>query len=116
MNKLRFYLTVAIVFAICAVAVAQTVEPGEYLNKWTEALYGAIIIITGFLSNLIPGINKINKGVWRVAALALVSGVMFVMFTPMTAIQAIISYAMSTSFYELVLKPVFKKKTDAVQN
>jgi hypothetical protein len=81
---------------------------GEFLAGWVELLYGALVVIGGYLSSFIPGLNKIDKTVYRVAAFALAVGALFVSFTPMSAFSTVVTYAMSTSIYELILK-LFKK-------
>jgi hypothetical protein len=106
-KKLFMFL---VVMLVALVAYAQTEEPTptEYLTQWTEAIFGAIVIIGGYLSNFIPGIKNINKAVYRVLAFAIVAGTLFVVFTPMSAVNAIIAYAISTSIYETVLS-LFKR-------
>lgn len=69
-----------------------------------EALYGALVIIVGYLSAFIPGLKKIPKGVYRVLAFAIISGAAFVYFGWSNAIGIIFTYAISTSIYEVILK------------
>ena len=119
----NFLLTmVAFVLAIAAFGQTDSLEviipkpdstPGDFLAGWVEVLYGALVVIGGYLSSFIPGLNKIDKTVYRVAAFALAVGALFVAFTPMSAFSAVVAYAMSTSIYELILK--LFKKTPQVQ-
>lgn len=118
--KFRNFLLTMAALAIAIVTFGQTDSlevvipnpgssaPGEFLAGWVEVLYGALVVIGGYLSSFVPGLNKIDKTVYRVAAFALAVGALFVAFTPMSAFSAVVTYAMSTSIYELVLK-VFKK-------
>lgn len=73
-----------------------------------ETLYGALVIIGGYLSYLIPGLNKISKNVYRVLAFAILIAIIFVLNGWMTGVQALFTYALSTSIYEVILK-LFKK-------
>jgi hypothetical protein len=80
----------------------------EYLLSWTNALYGALVIGFGYLSNIIPGINKIPKTVYRVAAIALILGGIFIVFGKTVPLALLFTYAGATSLYDLLLS-LFKK-------
>lgn len=80
----------------------------EYLLSWTHALYGGLVIGFGYLSNVIPGINKIPKTVYRVAAVALILGGIFIVFGKTVPLALLFTYAGATSLYDLLLS-LFKK-------
>lgn len=69
-----------------------------------EWVYGFFIIVSGYLSTFIPGINKIDKAVYRVLALAIVIGVGFYFGVGSSLFNLVVTYAISTSFYETILK------------
>lgn len=75
-----------------------------------EWIYGFFIIVSGYLSTFIPGIKNIDKGVYRVLALAVVIGAGFYFGAGKSLINLVITYTFSTSFYEVLLKLVVKKK------
>lgn len=84
----------------------------DVLLDWTNALYGAIVIGIGYLSNKLPGLKLITNTAWRVAAIGLVAGMAFILagkgFFPL-----LISYTVSTNFYSLFLS-LFKKTPPVV--
>ncbi len=69
-----------------------------------EWIYGFLVIVTGYLSNYIPLFKSIDKGVYRVLALAAVLGAGFFFGAGTSLINLFITYTVSTSFYEVILK------------
>lgn len=90
------------------------INPDTYtgLDAFTNSinwLYGILIIAGGYLSHLIPGLKKVGSGVYRVLSVAIVMGLGFFVFDAgSTLTSLIITYTVSTSFYEVILK-LFKK-------
>lgn len=92
-------------------AMAQTTTPASGWNpppmdQWfgsMESVYSAIVVIGGYLSAKIPGLNKINNATYRVLAFATLVAAGFWYFGANIWGLAI-SYVFSTSFYEVVLK------------
>lgn len=77
------------------------------LANFTESIewvYGFLVIVTGYLSVFIPGLNKIDKSVYRVLALAVVIGAAFFFGGETSIFNLVITYTISTSFYETILK------------
>lgn len=87
---------------------AETYTGLSQFSQGIEWVYGFFIIVSGYLSTFIPGINKIDKGVYRVLAMAIVIGVGFYFGAGASLFNLIVTYAISTSFYETVLK-LFRK-------
>jgi len=84
-------------------------SPLTDLLSWTDLLYGAIVILMGYVSQYIPGINKIPKTVYRVLAIGLIVGAMFLLMGKSNAFGLLFAFLSATNFYELLLK--FIKKT-----
>jgi hypothetical protein len=74
-----------------------------------EWVYGFFIIVSGYLSTFIPGVKKIDKGVYRVLALAIVIGAGFYFGAGTSLINLVLTYTFTTSFYEVALKLITKK-------
>jgi len=94
----------------------DTTSPASILGS-DEFIYGALVIVGGYLSAYIPGLNKIKPGVYRVLALAVAIGVVFIVFGfDASILSLILTYALSTSAYETVLKRVLPspKAPDAI--
>lgn len=75
-----------------------------------EWIYGFLVIVSGYLSVYIPYFKNINNGVYRVLAVAVVLGAGFYFGAGTSLISLLITYTMSTSFYEVILK-LLKKDT-----
>lgn len=71
------------------------------------AIMMALMVIFGYLSKFIPFFNQIDSTTYRVATIAIVIIVGFVMFGS-SIWSGVISYVFSTSAYELIFK-LFKK-------
>ena len=69
-----------------------------------EALYGVLVIVGGYLTAFIPGLNKINDGTLRVLAWAVITAVGFLMFDSGSVLSLSVTYAISTSLYEVILQ------------
>lgn len=129
MRKQLFYAlakaaVLVFLFALPVLAMAQVVgdsivTPGpfpgtggeltlEFLLNWTNALYATLVIGFGYLSNVIPGIKKIPKTVYRVAAIALILGGLFIVFGKTVPLALLFTYFGATSLYDLLLS-LFKK-------
>jgi len=87
-------------------------DPGgltlDFLLQWTDAVYAALVIGFGYLSNKIPGINKIPKTAWRVAAIALILAMAFLVLGKSVPLALLFSYFGATKLYDLLLS-LFKK-------
>lgn len=78
-----------------------------------EVLYGALVVIGGYLSAFIPGLNTIDKGVYRVLAWAILTGIGFALFG-MPILTIAVTYAVSTSLYEVVFR-LFKRSPNPTE-
>lgn len=87
--------------------------PGDFYSGY-EALYGALVVIGGYFSHIIPGLNKISSNIYRVLAFAIITGGVFVTFGWMDGISALMTYAISTSFYEVILKFFAKNRGEEI--
>lgn len=87
------------------------------VNTFTQGIewvYGFLIIITGYLSTYIPFFKTINRGVYRILAVAAVLGAGFYFGAGVNLINLFITYTVSTSFYEVILKLLKKDKVDDI--
>lgn len=73
-----------------------------------EAIYGLIVMLGGYATKWIPGINKITSTTYRIVAFAIIVGVAFALFGT-SVIGMVLAYASSTSIYEVVLSALFGK-------
>lgn len=71
-----------------------------------ELIYGFIVILFGYISIRIPGLKKIKSGTYRIMTLAIIVGLGAWIFGLGSIWELTLSYAISTSFYQLLLKPV----------
>lgn len=78
----------------------------DFYLPWVEAIYGAFVIIAGWLSALIPGVNKIPDKAWRIVAIAIVGAAIFVIAGWAKGISLLFAYLIATKVYELFVKPV----------
>ena len=119
MKKLPFLLTC--LFSLLAFAVFGQADPElppfptdpaalnlSLLLQWTDGLYGALVIITGYLSAKIPGVKLIPKTGWRVAAIALVLAMVFFTAGKGTPLALLFAYLSATSLYDLILSLIKK--------
>lgn len=94
----------------------DTFESPANFAAGVEWVYGFLIILLGYLSPYIPVLNKINSGIYRVLAVAVVIGAAFFFGAGASVWTLLITYTMSTSFYEVILKLIqeyFKPKPEA---
>lgn len=75
----------------------------------TEILYGAIVVLGGYLSRWIPFLKNITNGTYRVLAFAVAVGVGFALFGA-DILSLALSYAASTSIYEVILRMIIKNR------
>ncbi len=87
----------------------DTTNPND-LGKFTELVYGFLVILGGYISHKIPAIGTIKDSGWRTAATALTIGVAFLCFGWSSALKLLLTFATSTSFYELILGNLLKTK------
>lgn len=118
-------LSLALVMIVVAPVLAQAVVPSTAgwqpppLAEWfgsIEQVYSVVVVVGGYLSAKIPGLNQITNATYRVLAFAILTGAGFWYFGG-DIIGLAINYFFSTSMYELILKPVGKSpKTEASVN
>lgn len=117
----QFFCTLLALFAGTFLMAQGTATPdvGDGLSSDTygglaqfmegiEWVYGFFVIVSGYLSTFIPGLNKIDKAVYRVLAVAIVIGAGFYFGAGSNLFNLVITYTVSTSFYETILK-LFRK-------
>ena len=118
--SLRLKTTLLTLFALCIASLAfgQLDSLGHVDFSSPEALfgsmdiiYGAVVILGGYLTAWIPGFRTIAQGTYRVLAWAIVTGIAFIMFGGADVWQLALAYASSTSVYEVILRLIFKSKT-----
>lgn len=102
-------MTLMLVAAVALVAQTPDIatDPQGFLHYKIEAIYGALIILGGYVSRFFPVVGNWNP-IFRVLAWAVVSGALFTVLTPMEAAGAAITYAISTSLYEVIFKWIKK--------
>ena len=101
----RLALTFLLITVLSLNLSAQSIDfsTPESLFGGMEILYGAVVIIGGYLSAFIPGLNNIDQGVYRVLAWAIMTGIGFALFGS-SIISLAVTYAISTSLYEVIFK------------
>jgi hypothetical protein len=119
MRVLKQTLSVILTFALILTSISVFGQGTDFtdgaisedtysgLGNFTESIewvYGFLVIVTGYLSVFIPGLNKIDKSVYRVLALAVVIGAAFFFGGETSIFNLVITYTISTSFYETILK------------
>lgn len=80
----------------------------DFLLQWTDAIYGALVIGISYLSAKIPGINKIPRTAWRVAAIALVLAMGFIVAGKGIPMALLFTFFASTKLYDLLLSLIVK--------
>lgn len=114
MRHMAVILTLA--FWSAATVVMAQVDSTSYASNTgfanaVEWLYGGLIIIAGYISPFIPGINKISNTIYRVLALAIIIGIGFKFVAGTSILSLVLTYTFSTSFYEVILKLFSKTKS-----
>lgn len=118
-------LTVLCAFALASVGAQTTEFPGTIVltpetifDQAVEPLYGGLVIMFGYLSAFIPGINRFTPFV-RVLAFALVAGLAFFLFGKEAGLWKIaFTYFISSGLYDIILKKIIpspKGKTLALR-
>ena len=77
----------------------------KYL-PWVDLLYGAFVLIGGWLSAFIPGFRNIPDKAWRIAAIALVGAGIFLIGGWSNGLSLIFAYLIATKVYELFVKRI----------
>lgn len=105
-NFILLLLVLCMPFLASAQGEAPTLDTStpQSLFGSLEVLYGALVIIGGYISAFIPGLNMIPKSVFRVLAFAIILALAFVLFGFADVLPLALSYAASTSIYETILK------------
>lgn len=108
-------LALAFCFASCIhPAAAQAVQPFPEINTLTpenlfqasvEPMYGMLVILFGYLSAYVPGINNF-KPFTRVAAFALVVGLGLFLFDNGSVLKIAFTYFLSSGLYAVILKNI----------
>lgn len=99
-------------FSVPAIAqdtTAVSFETPDHIFGSFEALYGAVIMIGGYFTHLIPGIDKIPDTTARVITFAILAGVAFVLFGA-NAIGVVVTYAGVHGIYAIVIKWFYPNK------
>lgn len=105
MLRKRIALTLLFVtIALPFLAMAQTEED---LVTIIDAVLPAMIIIGGYLSAKFPIFNRIDDGVYRVLAFTVALGILAVVFGFASVWEVALSYVISTSLYEVILRKIF---------
>lgn len=107
-------LTLALLFIFASQVLCQSVQfpdistltAENLFNATIEPLYMLVIILSGYVSRWIPGINKLSP-FYRVLAFALASGLGFSMFGFATFWKLASTYFFSSGLYLILLKNIF---------
>lgn len=105
--KFRYLFIAFVVFCVTGL-VGQTFELPDFENpqqvfESLDILYGALIVVGGYFSHLIPGLGKVGNNTYRVLSFGILSGIAFVSFGA-NVIGLILTYAVSTNIYQIILK------------
>lgn len=79
--------------------------PTSIFDQMIEPVYGALVIVFGYLSAFIPGLKKFS-GFYRVLAFALVAGLGFFLFGG-DFWKLCITYLLSSGLYDVFLRKLF---------
>ena len=117
MRKLRtfFMLALALCFVFATQSNAQdltfpdvsTLTPETLFTLTVEPLYGLVVVLSGYLTAFIPGIQK-WKPFYRVIAFALAIGVGLHLFGGASVWKLAFTYFISTGLYAVFIKNIFK--------
>ena len=106
--QLLFVLfTLVLLSTVSAMAQGFLEDPKEVPTLvnflgWFEALYGALVIVLGYLTAYIPGINKIPSVAWRLVAVGMIIGGIFLALGA-NGFGLVLQFLLSGKFYDLVL-------------
>lgn len=109
----RMCLALLFIFAVKMGLGAQTPEfpdvstltPETLFTQTIDPLYGLLVLLSGYLSAFIPGVNRL-KPFYRVAAFALATGLGFFLFGAGTWKLAL-TYFLTSGLYVVVFKNIF---------
>ncbi len=112
--KKRFLLLLAICFIFASKVLCQdvsfpeivTLTPENLFTATVEPLYGLIVVLSGYLSGFIPGVNK-WKPFYRVAAFALAGALGFHLFGA-SVWKLAFTYFLSSGLYAIILQNILK--------
>lgn len=111
------FLSIAAVslFAQGEVELPVPIEPGVtvgVLLDWYNALYGALVVLVGYLVPFIPGAAKLGKKVFAIAAAGLVLLVVFVTLGLADGFGLALTFLAASGVYDYLLKPAGLKSGD----
>ena len=75
------------------------------LLDWYNALYGALVVLVGYLVPFIPGAAKLGKKVFAIAAAGLVLLVVFVTLGLADGFGLALTFLAASGVYDYLLKP-----------
>ena len=112
--KNRFLLALASMFIFASQVLCQdvsfpdisTITPQNLFQSTVEPLFGLLVILFGYLSAYIPGVNKWQP-FYRVAAFALAVGLGFHLFGA-SVWKLAFTYFMSSGLYAVILQNILK--------
>lgn len=88
--------------------VTLPATPADWFSEHTmEVVYGVLVVIGGYLSAFIPGLNKITVGVYRVLTWAVITGAAAIFFKGANVWGIAITYFVSTGLYSVLLRLIF---------
>jgi len=110
----KFTLFLALAFVFAGPVLGQdvsfpdinTITPENLFTSTVEPLFGLLVILFGYLSAYIPGINKWAP-FYRVAAFALAVGLGFHLFGA-SVWKLAFTYFMSSGLYAVILQHILK--------
>jgi len=106
---LAFFLIASVALtAQGEVVIPAPIEPGVKIGvllDWYNALYGALVVITGYLVPFIPGAAKLGKKVFAIAAAGLVLLIVFVTLGLADGFGLALTFLAASGVYDYLLKP-----------
>ncbi|RME64359.1 MAG: hypothetical protein D6790_03350 [Caldilineae bacterium] len=82
--------------------------PVEVLVDYSVALYTALVVLLGYLSAYIPGLNKVAGVQLRVLVVAAVTALIFITLGFAKGWQLVLAYLTAALGYDKLLSPFFK--------
>jgi hypothetical protein len=111
---MRIYLFVlAALFFLCGTLTGQvpdfppveTLTPETLFRNTVEPLYGLLVLLSGYVSGFIPGVNKYRPFL-RVAAFALALALGFHLFGGASIWQLALTYFFTSGLYDIFIKNI----------
>lgn len=111
---MRIYLlTLACLFIACGLLTGQvpefppveTLTPESLFRQTVEPLYGLLILLSGYLSAYIPGLNRFSPFL-RVFAFALALGLGFHLFGGASIWQIALTYFFTSGLYDVFVRHI----------